>query len=264
MALIRFSSISKKLYLFSFFSLLTFSSTALACTCRDKNVGEVVYSKDIVLTKLRINSPSITERVRSYFAKPTYSKSYGITVLENYKGTFNSSSITASTIDGETDCSRRVTYGETLFLIAYKNSEGYTSNEVNACNTTSEKFSEAVKKELANPSDAYKSVDTFDWMQFKKTETQTFYADIKNVTKDEYGSYIWVLMNASGLNYKSQKFKIQISCKEKMYLASHDVFFSELNANGDVLRMSPDLLMSSNKWLPMNDLYSRLLQYTCS
>lgn len=124
-----------------------FASNAFACSCRPSNIDEVVESKDIILTKLRINSPSLTERVRSFFEKPTFSKSYNITVLEDYKGTFTASKITATTIDGETDCSRRVSYGETLYIIAYKNSEGYTSNEVNVCNIASEKFAEEVKKE---------------------------------------------------------------------------------------------------------------------
>jgi hypothetical protein len=122
-------------------------ASAFACSCKQNNIDEVAHSKDIVLTKLKVNSPSITERVRSYFEKPTYSKSYSITVLEDYKGSFTASNITASTMDGETDCSRRVSYGETLYIIAHKNSEGYISNEVNVCNITSEKFAEEVKKE---------------------------------------------------------------------------------------------------------------------
>lgn len=239
------------------------ATSAWACSCKQNSIGEVAHSKDIVLTKLRVNSPSLTERVRSFFEKPTYSKTYSITVLEDYKGAFTASNITASTMNGETDCSRRVSYGETLYIIAYKNSEGYTSNEVSVCNTTSEKFAEAVKNEFANPSYAYKSVDTSDWTQLLKTETQSFYADTKNVTKDAYGSYIWVLMNDSALKHKSHKFQIQISCKEKMYLASHDVMFSESNANGDMLRVSSDLTANSNKWLPLTDLYSKLVKYTC-
>jgi hypothetical protein len=123
------------------------ASSAWGCSCRQKNIDEVANSNDIVLTKLRVNSPSLTERVRSFFEKPTFSKSYSITVLEDYKGTFTASNITASTMDGETDCSRRVSYGETLYIIAHKNSEGYTSNEVNVCNIASEKFAEEVKKE---------------------------------------------------------------------------------------------------------------------
>ncbi len=151
MALIRFSTTASKLLSHSLISLFLLSSSAFACSCKQNNIGEVAHSKDIVLTKLKINSPSLTERVRSFFEKPNYSKSYSVTVLEDYKGAFTSSKITASTMNGETDCSRRVAYGETLFLIAYKNSEGFTSNEVNACNTTSEKFADAVKKEFGIP-----------------------------------------------------------------------------------------------------------------
>lgn len=239
------------------------ASSAWACSCRDKNVGEVAHSKDIVLTKLRINYPSLTERMFSFFEKPTNAKSYSITVLEEFKGAFTASNITASTFDGETDCSKRVKYGETLYVIAHKNSEGYTSNEVGVCNVTSEKFAEEVKKERTNPSIEYKSVDTSDWTQIYKSATQSFYADTKNVTKDAYGSYIWMLMNESALSHKSHKFRVQISCKEKMYFSSHDVFFSKPNANGDVLRVSADETMNSRKWLPLNDLYSKLVKYTC-
>jgi hypothetical protein len=240
------------------------SSSVWACSCRDKSVGEVAHSKDIILTKLRINYPSLAELIRSYFDKPTYSKSYSVTVLKNYKGTFNGTNITASTVDGETDCSRRVSYGETLLLIVYTNSEKFKFNDVNVCTITSEKFAEEVQKENASPSFEYKPVDTSDWIQIHKSATQSFYADTKNVTKDVYGSYIWMLMNDSAMNNKSHKYKVQIACKEKMYFASHDVVFSKQNANGDVLRGSADATMNSKKWLPLNDLYSKLLKYACS
>lgn len=239
------------------------ASSAWACSCRDKNVGEVAHSKDIVLTKLRINYPSLTERVFSFFEKPTNAKSYGITVLEDFKGAFTASNITASTFDGETDCSRRVKYGETLYVIAHKSSEGYTSNEVSVCNVTSEKFAEEVKKERANPSIEYKSVDTSDWTQLLKTETQSFFADKNNVTKDAYGSYIWVLMNDSSAKYKSQKRQLKIACKEKMFSASHDIGFSEFNASGDVMMTSPYARMNLYKWSPLTDFYSKLVKYTC-
>jgi hypothetical protein len=260
MALIRCSLTSRKLFSFSLIALLLFSTSAFACSCRDKIVEEVAYSKDIILTKLRVNSPSISERVHSYFEKPSYSKSYGITVLEDYKGKFTASHITASTVDGETDCSRRVSYGEILYMIAHKNSEGISSNKVSVCNTTSEKFAESVKKEHANPSDAFKAIDTSDWMKLNKTATQSLFADTKNVTKDEYGSYIWVLLNDSSAKYKSQKTQLQISCTEKMYIEKKELMFSELNANGDV-RFAK---IYERKWLPLTELYLKLFKYTCS
>ncbi len=248
---------------FAMIGLLMAPLSVLACSCKQSNIDEVAHSKDIVLTKLRINSPSITERLRSYFEKPTNSRSYGITVLENYKGTFTASNITASTMDGETDCSRRVSYGETLYIIAHKNSEGYTSNGVSVCNVASEQFAVAVKKEHDNPSDAYKSVDVSHWIQLIKTPTQSFYADTKNVTRDAYGSYIWVLMNDSTEKYKSKKTQLQISCKENMFSVSHDIGYSEFNANGDVLMTTPYAKMNLYKWVPLTDVYSKLVKYTC-
>jgi len=235
------------------------ASSAWACSCGEQNVDEVTHSKNIGLTKLKVNAPSITERVLSFFEIPTYSKSYSITVLEDYKGAFTASNITASTMGGETDCSRRVIYGETLFLITHKNKEGVTSNEVNICNTTSNNFAESVKKELDNPSDAYKSVDISKWTQLSKSSTQSFYADTKNMTIDAYGPYIWILMNDKSTKYKSQKTQIKISCKEKMYIVLSELMFSEFNANGDI-EFSKNF---EQKWLPLNNLYSKLLKLTC-
>ena len=246
-----------------FLSISLYSSIAWACSCKQNNIDEVAHLKDIVLTKLKVNSPTFIERMRSYFEKSTYLKLYKVTVLENYKGTFTASDITTLTIDGETDCSRRVTYGEIIYIIAHKNKEGYTSNEVNACNMTSEKFAEAVKKEHTNPSDAFKSVDISDWIQLNKTSTQSFYADTKNVTKDAYGVYIWTLINDSSAKYKSQKIQVKISCKEKKFSVSHEIGFSDLNASGDVLMTTLHAKMNSYRWLPINESYTKLLKYTC-
>ena len=235
------------------------ASSAWACSCEMRNIDEVAHSKGISLTKLKVNSPSITERVRSFFEIPTYSKSYSITVLEDYKGAFTASNITASTMDGETDCSRRVSYGETLYIITHNSSEGYPSNRVSVCNTTSEQFAVAVKKEHENPSDANKSVDISKWTQLSNTSTQSFYADTKNVTKDAHGSYIWILMNDKSTKYKSQKTQIKISCKEKMYIVLSELMFSEFNANGDIGFTKN----YERKWLPLDNFYSKLMKFTC-
>jgi hypothetical protein len=246
-----------------FLSISLFANSAWACSCKQNNIDEVAYLKDIVLTKLKVNSPSFIERMRSYFEKPTYSKTYKVTVLENYKGTFTASDITTLIIDGEADCSSRLTYGEIIYIIVQKNNEGSTSNEVNICNMTSEKFAKAVKKEHTNPSDAYKSVDISEWIQLNKTTTRSIYADTKNVTKDPFGSYIWTLINDSSAKYKSQKIKVQISCNEKMFSISHEIGFSDFNASGDVLMTTVHAKMNTYRWLPLNESYSKLLKYTC-
>ena len=235
------------------------ASSAWACSCEMRNIDEVAHSKGISLTKLKVNSPSFTERVHSFFEIPTYSKSYSITVLEDYKGAFTANNITASTMDGETDCSRRVSYGETLYIITHNSSENYPSNRVSVCNTTSEQFAAEVKKELANPSDAYKSVDISKWTQLSKSSTQSFYADTNNVTKDAHGSYIWILMNDKSTKYKSQKTQIKISCKEKMYIVLSELMFSEFNAKGDIGFTKN----YSRKWLPLDNFYTKLMKFTC-
>jgi hypothetical protein len=83
------------------------------------------------------------------------------------------------------------------------------------------------------------------------------------VTKDAYGSYIWTLFNDSSAKYKSQKIQVQISCKEKMFSVAHDIGFSDLNASGDVLMTTQYAKMNSYRWLPLNDIYTKLLKYTC-
>ena len=235
------------------------ASSAWACSCGEQNVDEVTHSKNIGLTKLKVNAPSITERVLSFFEIPTYSKSYSITVLEDYKGAFTASNITASTMDGETDCSRRVSYGEILYIITHNSSENYPSNRVSVCNTTSEQFAAAVKKEHENPSDAYKSVDVSKWTQLSKSSIQSFYADTKNVTKDVHGSYIWILMNDKSTKYKSHKTQIKISCKEKMYIVLSELMFSEFNANGEI-EFAKNY---EQKWVPLDNFYSKLMKFTC-
>jgi DNA gyrase/topoisomerase IV subunit B len=163
---------------------------------------------------------------------------------------------------GSGGCGLTVDYGDTLNVVAYKNSEGITSNGVSVCNIVSDEFAEKVRKEIKTPNEAYISVETNSWQQFHKSNSQTFYADTKRVTKDEYGSYIWVLMN-DATTPKSQKTRLHFACKEKMFTIEHEVSFSEFDAKGKVLTASNFGRQEQYQWLPLTDVYSKLLSYTC-
>ena len=249
-----------------FFVALSFvlgCSSAFACSCRMNNAEEVAHRSDMVLTKLKISTPSITERVRSLVPSTSHSRTYAIEVIENYKGTYTSKSISANTNIGIGGCGREVFYGDTINVISRIDDKGITSDGVSVCNMVSDEFAEKVKQEIKNPNQAYDSVNTSSWTQFHKTNTQTFFADTKHVTKDEYGSYIWILMNDKSQKVKSQKTKIHIACKEKMFTVDHEVSFSDYNANGKVLNASNFGRQEQYQWLPLTDVYSKLLMYTC-
>jgi DNA gyrase/topoisomerase IV subunit B len=184
-------------------------------------------------------------------------------VIENYKGAYTENTISVETnIVGSGGCGLTVDYGDTLNVVAYKNSEGITSNGVSVCNIVSDEFAEKVRKEIKNPNEAYNSVETNSWQQFHKSNSQTFYADTKRVTKDEYGSYIWILLNDATTS-KSQKTRLHFACKEKMFTIEHEVSFSEFDAKGKVLTASNFGRQEQYQWLPLTDVYSKLLSYTC-
>ncbi len=252
-----------KYFLFGLFLTLS-AFKALACSCNKNNVEGIAHKSDIVLTKLKVSTPSIAERARSLIPSKSRSRIYSVQVIENYKGSYTENTISVDTnVVGSGGCGVTVNYGDTLNVVAYKNSEGISSNGVSVCNIVSDEFAEKVRKEIKKPNEAYNSVETNSWQQFHKSNSQTFYADTKRVTKDEYGSYIWVLMNDKAANVKSQKTKIHISCKEKMFIVEHEVSFSDYNANGKVLNASNFGRQEQYQWLPLTDLYSKLLSYTC-
>jgi hypothetical protein len=246
------------------FSFLVFScSSALACTCKKSNVEAVAHTSDIVLTKLKVSTPSIADWMHSFLPTKSHSRIYSVQVVENYKDEFTSNTISVDTnIVGSGGCGVSVGYGDTLNVVAFKNSEGVTSNGVSVCNLVSDEFAEKVKAEIKNPHEAYNSVDASSWLQFHKTTSQTYYAESKRVMKDEYGSYIWVLMNDATTS-KSQKTRLHFACKEKMFTVDHEVVFSEFDAKGKVLTANNFGRQEQYQWLPLTDVYSKLLSYTC-
>jgi hypothetical protein len=252
----------KKITLAIVFACSVFN--ALACSCNKSDVEAVAHTSEIVLSKLKVSTPSIAERARSLIPSKNRSRIYSVQVIENIKGAYTANTISVGTNNvGSGGCGVNVDYGDTLNVVAYKDSEGITSNSVSVCNIVSDEFAEKVRNEIKTPNEAYNSVETNSWQQFHKSNSKTFYADTKRVTKDEYGSYIWVLMNDASANVKSQKTRLHFACKEKMFTIEHEVSFSEFDAKGKVLTANNFGRQEQYEWLPLTDLYSRLLSYTC-
>lgn len=244
-------------------SLLAFiffaTTNAFACSCKSTQVDEIVYTHGLGLSKIQVAEFDWIKKVRSLFnSKQEFIRTYKVKVLENYKGSIDTDYITIYGHGEDGDCGFDVGYGDVLYVITPINN-WIIPNEVSVCNRVSQRFAEELKAELKSPSNLYDSVDTSDWTLVNKASNHSLYADTKNVTKDEYGSYIWLLLNGGMSDFKSHKSKIQIACKEKMFSVSHEIGFSEYNAKGNVLMTKK----KGYKWMPLTSEYSKLLKYMC-
>jgi hypothetical protein len=247
-----------------FIGIALFASTnTFACSCPDIHVEHVAYMERFGLSKIKVNDVSLLEKARSYFKKKEYTRTYSVTVLEDIKGKFISNSIKINGFIGDGSCGKEVSFGEELFVITYKDDIRTSLTDVAVCNTRNEVFAEEVKAELKSPSSLYNSVETLDWTLINKASNHSLYADTKNVTKDDYGSYIWLLRNGGLADFKSQKSKIQIACKEKMFSVSHEIGFSGYSANGNVVLTQNYQAMSRYKWNPLTAEYAKLLKFAC-
>ena len=71
------------------------------------------------------------------------------------------------------------------------------------------------------------------------------------------------LLEMDASTSKSQKTRLHFACKEKMFTVDHEVFFSEFDAKGKVLTASNFGRQEQYQWLPLTDVYSKLLSYAC-
>lgn len=239
------------------------SENAFACSCPDIHVEHVAYMERFGLSKIKVDDVSLLEKARSYFKKKEYTRTYNVTVLDDIKGKFISNSIKINGFVGDGSCGKEVGFGEELFVITYKDDRKTSLTDVAVCNTRNEVFAEEVKAELKSPSSLYNSVETLNWTLINKASNHSLYADTKNVTKDEYGSYIWLLRNGGLANFKSHKSKIQIACKEKMFSVSHEIGFSDYNAKGAVVLTHNYQAHNRYEWLRLTPEYSKLLKHVC-
>jgi hypothetical protein len=247
---------------FLMFIFLCWNSFASACSCGKKSAETIAHTDGIVLTKLKISTPSIIERLRLFALSSNHERIYSVEVIENYKGEFISKNIRVNAnVDGGA-CGFSLVYGDILNIVAQKNGDDLISNYVGVCNIVSDEFVEMTTKEIKNPSKAYNSVEVSSWKQFYSSGLQTFYADTKRITKNNYGSYIWILMNDSS-TLKSQKTRLHILCREKVFSIDHEVGFSEFDAKGKILTANNFGKQGQYEWLSLTDIYSKLLKYTC-
>jgi hypothetical protein len=253
----------KKLKIILFVFAVFTSANTFACSCPDIHVEHVAYMERFGLSKIKVNDVSLLAKASSYFKKKEYTRTYSVTVLEDIKGKFISNSIKINGFIGDGSCGKEVSFGEELFVITYKDDIKTSLTDVAVCNTRNEVFAEEVKAELKSPSSLYNSVETLNWTLINKASNHSLYADTNNVTKDEYGSYIWLLRNGGLANFKSHKSKIQIACKEKMFSVSHEIGFSDYNAKGDVVETHNYQAHKRYEWLRLTPEYSKLLKHVC-
>lgn len=236
--------------------LIMYSTSAYACSCRQSRVEEIANQNNLLLTKIQILQRS--------------SSTHKVKVLEDIKGNYP-----YEYIDVNEDVTRNGSCGVTL----RENSEIYVVNEVidkktshdaNVCNIVSQKFAESVKSYMKQPKLELQSVDVNKWVRIFNDKSAIGYADSKHIRKDEYGSYIWVLVNKTKIandnftdSAKSQKLHLQFACKEKKYniVAKHE--FSEYNANGFVVKSRDYAKYDRYEWLDVDANYAKVMALAC-
>ena len=236
--------------------LFMFSTSAYACSCRQSRVEEIANQNNLLLTKIQILQRS--------------SSTHKVKVLEDIKGNYPYDYI---------DVNEGVTNNGSCGVTIRENSEIYVVNEVinkktshdaNVCNIVSQQFAESVKSYIKQPKLELQSVDVKKWVRIFSDKSAIVYADSKHIRKDEYGSYIWVLVNKTQIpndnftdSVKSKKIQLQFACKEMKYniVAKHE--FSDYNANGFVVKSRDYAKYDSYEWLDVGANYAKVMALAC-
>ena len=236
--------------------LFMFSTSAYACSCRQSRVEEIANQNNLLLTKIQILQRS--------------SSTHKVKVLEDIKGNYPYDYI---------DVNEGVTNNGSCGVTIRENSEIYVVNEVinkktshdaNVCNIVSQQFAESVKSYIKQPKLELQSVDVTKWVRIFNDKSAIGYADSQHIRKDEYGSYIWVLVNKTQIpndnftdSVKSKKIQLQFACKEMKYniVAKHE--FSEYNANGFVVKSRDYAKYDSYEWLDVDANYAKVMALAC-
>ena len=236
--------------------LFMFSTSAYACSCRQSRVEEIANQNNLLLTKIQILQRS--------------SSTHKVKVLEDIKGNYPYDYI---------DVNEGVTNNGSCGVTIKENSEIYVVNEVinkmtshdaNVCNIVSQQFAESVKSYIKQPKLELQSVDVTKWVRIFNDKSAIGYADSQHIRKDEYGSYIWVLVNKTQIpndnftdSVKSKKIQLQFACKEMKYniVAKHE--FSDYNANGFVVKSRDYAKYDSYEWLDVGANYAKVMALAC-
>ena len=236
--------------------LLMTSASAYACSCKKFWIEDIANQKNLLLTKIQILQRS--------------SSTHKVKVLEDIKGNYPYDYI---------DVNEGVTNNGSCGVTIKENSEIYVVNEVinkktshdaNVCNIVSQQFAESVKSYIKQPKLELQSVDVTKWVRIFNDKSAIGYADSQNIRKDEYGSYIWVLVNKTQIpndnftdSVKSKKIQLQFACKEMKYniVAKHE--FSDYNANGFVVKSRDYAKYDSYEWLDVGANYAKVMALAC-
>lgn len=246
-------------------SLLLTSSLAIACSCKKETVEDVAHLDRLSLIKMKIRTPSVTERVNELFSAKQKNKNLNVQILDNFKGAYPYNVINVLT-DKDDDCSVKFKYGDDINVIIRKDDFGNTKSNatITSCDIVSDEFTFKVKAEKQSPKISYASVNTDTWLNLGRADSRTFFADTRTVKKDANGAYIWVLMNDAASRIQSQKQLMHVSCADRKFAIDVKIQFSQANAMGSVLYIESTNNHTKHEWANLTNLYSKLLAHTCS
>lgn len=134
--------------LFIIFMMFNISSAA-ACSCRHTSTDTVAYSSNHSLTKLKIQRPSMFERVLNLKNFSDDIQRFKVIVIEDIKGRYEQNFIDVYTKTNIEECGIKIDHGQHVYVINFKNDNGDWSNSISVCNIVNKNFAEAVKSQIS-------------------------------------------------------------------------------------------------------------------
>lgn len=241
----------------------TSTSANASCSCKRPSTVEVAYLDSYSLTKVNVGSLSLTQKLENFLYRQDKFK-LNVKVEANIKGKYDDKTIETYRKTDIGECGSKIE-GQTIFLVQSNSSDANWSNTASVCNVVSDKFAETVKNYINNPIDDFKAVNTKSWVKFQTNDSHDYYADAKNVKKDELGSLIWVLINDRDTKavVKSKKLRIHIACHRKLYSVEHEIHFTAKDANGKPIYTSRNGSSEQFMWHEFSKEYDKLMAFTC-
>lgn len=255
--------LSQLIALASILAIVTCTNANASCSCKRASTVEVAYLDSYSLTKLHVESPSLSKKIQNLFnGKEKYT--LNVTVEAQIKGKYESKTLETYKRTNFGECGSKIE-GQTIYLVQANISDANWSNTASVCNVVSDKFAETVRNNINHPMDDFKAVSTKTWLKFQTLGTQDYYADTKHVTRDELGSLIWVLINDKDKNavVKSKKIRLHIACHRKLYSIEHEIHFNDKDANGKPIYTSRDGSSEQFMWHEFTKDYEKLMAITC-
>ena len=246
--------------------LFMFGTSAYACSCKKFWVEEIANQNNLVLTKLKINQPTILEKIKSIASSTTRHK---VEVIENIKGsyTYNYLDVYDNYLDWT--CSINLSEKSTIYVVNGFDANGVLTHDADACNLVTEEFSNEVNVYMKTPKVKPMNKDS-DRLRFLfQDDYAKIIADVSNLSWDVNGAYIWLLenrrknVNLYGNNAQSRQMKIQFSCKEKKMNVVTEIQYSELRAKGYIVKYRDYSKNGIYDWLDVNENYAKAMKIVC-